>query len=90
MMDKRKTQKHEKGLELLAALGEIMLPRGFRIIDSGPDKSPGLAPDLEGAAGGPIYRVDIGDRVIRELARRAIKAGIGAEIIPPQAIHFHI
>jgi len=90
MMDKRKIKKHEKGLELLTALGEIMLPRGFRIIDSGPDKSPGLAPDLEGAAGGPIYRVDIGDRVIRELARRAIKAGIGAEIIPPQAIHFHI
>ena len=90
MMDKRKTQKHEKGLELLAALGEIMLPRGFRIIDSGPDKSPGLAPDLEGAAGGPIYRVDIGDRVIRELARRAIKAGIGAEIIPRRAISFHV
>lgn len=90
MMDKRKTQGHKKGLELLAELGRVMLPGGFSVIDFGLDNLPGLAPDLEGAAGGPLYHINIGDRVIRELARRAIKAGIGAEIIPPRSINFHI
>ena len=89
-MKKDPIQEHEKDLELLTELGRVMLPRGFRVIDFGPDKLPGLSPDLEGAAGGPLYIILIADPVIKELARRAIRAGIGGEIIPPRSINFKI
>lgn len=89
-MKKDTNQEHQKNLELLAELGRVMLPRGFNVIDFGPDKLPGLSSVLEGSAGGPLYIIDIGDRIIKELARRAIKAGIGSEIIPPRSITFHI
>ena len=89
-MNKDPNQEHEKDLELLEQLGRVMLPMGFRVIDMGPEKLPGLSPDFGGAAGGPLYIIDIADPIIKELARWAIKEGIGGELIRPRSINFHV
>lgn len=92
-MKKDPIQEHKENLDLLAELGRVMLPPGFAIIDRGPGKPPGLVPDLPPGAGGikgAPYYILIHDPIIKALARRAIKAGIGAEIIPPRSINFQL
>lgn len=90
MMKRDRTREHEKDLELLARLGRVMLPQGFNIIDYGPEKLPTLIQLNPDGPPGPLHIILIQDPIIRELARQAIRAGIGANIIPPRSISFQL
>lgn len=90
-MTDTENQEHEKDLGLLEELGRVILPGKIIIIDNGPKAYPAIMRNNgEGKAPGPQYVIMIQDPVIKELAKRTAKTGIGGEIIPPRAISIHV
>lgn len=81
-------REHAENIQLLSDLCDAIFPAGSYIADFGPDNPPAIAYFFEGATGVmlPLFHININEPIIRELARRAIEARIGGELIEPSTV----
>ena len=70
---------------LLEQLCKAIMPPGSKIFKPTATHVPALS-EYSGGAAERLFYIDIKDPIIKELARRAIKAGIGGEYIGPRDI----
>ena len=82
-------REHAENMQLLNDLCDAIFPAGSYPVDFGPDKPPAIAYHFNGATGValPLFHINIDEPIIRELARRAIEARVGGDLIHPATIH---